>query len=200
MKYLILIICFFSTQLFAQDYKASLEKHRDHYKKEFLTDENSPLKKDDLSFLQFYAANASYIIKTNFVKVADSIGFDMQTHSGKTKKYFVYGYVTFKLKQQDCKLYVYQSEQLKTQKGLEDYLFIPFTDETNSITTFGGGRYLDFKEKDIFSNHLLIDFNKCYNPYCAYKGGYTCPIPPKENDLKMTIEAGEKMFAKAIEE
>lgn len=196
MKFLLLICCLISSTLFAQDYKSEIEKHRAKYKKEFLTDENSPLSKNELKYLQFYPANSSYIIKTDFTKVNDTVGFDMHTHSGKIKKYFVYGFVTFKLKQQDCKLYIYQSEQLKTTKGLEDYLFIPFTDETNSVTTFGGGRYLDFKEKDIFSNHLLIDFNKCYNPYCAYKGGYNCPIPPKENDLKMTIEAGEKSFGK----
>ena len=200
MKYLILICCFITSTLFGQDYKSEIEKHRTNYKKEFLTDENSPLKKEDLQFLRFFAPTSSYIIKTDFTKVNDSIGFDMLTHSGKIKKYFVYGFVAFKLKQQDCKLFIYQSEQLKTTKGLEDYLFIPFTDETNSITTFGGGRYLDFKETAIFSNHLLIDFNKCYNPYCAYKGGYNCPIPPKENDLKMAIEAGEKSFGKEIEE
>jgi uncharacterized protein (DUF1684 family) len=198
MKYLILILCCATQTLYAQNFTTEIEKHRAHYKKEFLTDENSPLKKEDLKFLQFYAANSSYIVKTNFTKISDTIGFDMLTHSGKIKKYYVFGSVTFTLKQQACRLFIYQSAQLKTTKGLEDYLFIPFTDETNSVSTFGGGRYLDFKEKDIFNNHLLIDFNKCYNPYCAYKGGYNCPIPPKENDLKMTIEAGEKTFGKAI--
>ena len=200
MKYLILIICFATHSLFAQNFTKEIAKHRALYKKEFLTDENSPLKKEDLKFLEFYAANPSYIVKTYFTKTIDSTGFDMLTHSGKIKKYYVFGFVTFTLKKQACKLFIYQSAQLKTTKGLEDYLFIPFTDETNSTATFGGGRYLDFKEKDIVNNQLLIDFNKCYNPYCAYKGGYNCPIPPKENDLKITIEAGEKLFLKAVQE
>lgn len=198
MKYLIVLLCCATQTLFAQNFTAEIEKHRTHYKKEFLTEKNSPLKKEDLKFLQFYTANSSYIVKTNFTKISDTIGFDMLTHSGKIKKYYVYGSVTFTLKKQTCTLFIYQSAQLKTTKGLEDYLFIPFTDETNSVSTFGGGRYLDFTEKDIVNNHLLIDFNKCYNPYCAYKGGYNCPIPPKENDLQMTIEAGEKTFGKAI--
>ncbi len=200
MKYLILIICFATHSLFAQNFTKEIAKHRALYKNEFLTDKNSPLKKEDLKFLQFYAANPSYKVKTYFTKTIDSTGFDMLTHSGKIKKYYVFGFVTFTLKKQVFKLFIYQSEQLKTTKGLEDYLFIPFTDETNSTATFGGGRYLDFKEKDIVNNQLLIDFNKCYNPYCAYKGGYNCPIPPKENDLKITIEAGEKLFLKAVQE
>jgi uncharacterized protein (DUF1684 family) len=200
MKYLILIICFATHSLFAQNFTKEIAKHRALYKNEFLTDKNSPLKKEDLKFLQFYAANPSYKVKTYFTKTIDTTGFDMLTHSGKIKKYYVFGFVTFTLKKQVFKLFIYQSEQLKTTKGLEDYLFIPFTDETNSTATFGGGRYLDFKEKDIVNNQLLIDFNKCYNPYCAYKGGYNCPIPPKENDLKITIEAGEKLFLKTVQE
>jgi hypothetical protein len=200
MKHLLLILCCAANNILAQNYSAEIVKHRRHYKKEFLTDENSPLKKRDLKFLQFYPANPSYKVKTNFTKTIDTTGFDMLTHSGKIKKYYVFGFVTFTLKKQACKLFIYQSAQLKTTKGLEDYLFIPFTDETNSKTTFGGGRYLDFKEKDIVNNQLVIDFNKCYNPYCAYKGGYNCPIPPKENDLNIPIEVGEKTFGKAIEE
>jgi uncharacterized protein len=41
-----------------------------------------------------------------------------------------------------------------------------------------------------------IDFNKAYNPYCAYSNGFNCPIPPKENYLPVAITAGEKTFAK----
>ena len=74
----------------------------------------------------------------------------------------------------------------------KNYLFLPFTDETNYNQTFGGGRYLDFEITDIVGNKLILDFNKCYNPYCAYAGGFNCPIPPKENDLKVKIKAGEK--------
>ncbi len=177
-------------------YESSLLKHREEYKKEFLSDKNSPLTKEDTAFLRFYPISSAYLIQTEFVKVTDEKGFDMQTHNGVIKKYFVYGYVSFTLSKEKCKLYIYQSEKLKAQQGMEDYLFIPFTDNTNYAETFGGGRYLDFRIKDIQNNRLLIDFNKCYNPYCAYKEGYACPIPPKENDLKIRIEAGEKLFGK----
>ena len=78
----------------------------------------------------------------------------------------------------------------------KDYLFIPFTDKTSGIETYGGGRYIDLVLSDIVNKTCTIDFNKAYNPYCAYTAGYNCPIPPKENDLPVAIKAGELNFAK----
>ena len=53
-----------------------------------------------------------------------------------------------------------------TKKGFEDYLFLPFLDDTNGDTTYGGGRYIDLRIPE--GNTIEIDFNKAYNPYCAY--------------------------------
>jgi uncharacterized protein (DUF1684 family) len=51
--------------------------------------------------------------------------------------------------------------------------------------------------EDIVNNKVVIDFNKVYNPYCAYVSGiYNCPIPPKENNLTIAIKAGEKANGK----
>ncbi len=47
-------------------------------------------------------------------------------------------------------------------------------------------------------NTTLLDFNKAYNPYCAYAAGYNCPIPPGENDLPVAILAGEKNYGKKV--
>lgn len=97
-------------------------------------------------------------------------------------------------------LHVYQSIALMTKPGFEDHLFIPFTDETNVGETYGGGRYIDLKMGDIQNGMVVLDFNKCYNPYCAYKEGYACPIPPRENSLPIAIPAGEKRFGKEPQE
>ena len=53
------------------------------------------------------------------------------------------------------------------------------------------------KMGDILNNMLVIDFNKAYNPYCAYATGYNCPIPPRENNLPIAINAGEMNFGKS---
>jgi uncharacterized protein (DUF1684 family) len=196
----LLLLFFIRIDSQAQSYEMQLLEHRKTYKAEFLKDENSPLTKKDLKYLQFYEIDSNYAVQAFFEKMIDTVGFDMQTHNGVLKKYFVYGKARFQLKQKECTLFIYQSQKLMTKAGFEDYLFIPFTDLTNYTETFGGGRYLDFRLKDIVNNTLIIDFNKCYNPYCVYKEGYSCPIPPKENALDLEIRAGEKNFSKNIQE
>ena len=62
--------------------------------------------------------------------------------------------------------------------------------------SYGGGRYLDLRMKEIEGDKIYLDFNKAYNPFCAFSAGYSCPIPPKENHLKVAIEAGEKNFVR----
>jgi len=84
-----------------------------------------------------------------------------------------------------------------TTKEYKDHLFIPFTDATSGEETYESGRYIDLEIKDITNENVLIDFNKAYNPYCAYVSGkYNCPIPPNENRLIVAIRAGEKSFGK----
>jgi hypothetical protein len=78
-----------------------------------------------------------------------------------------------------------------------DYLFLPFKDATSGQETYGGGRYLDLRTGDIQNGQVMLDFNRSYNPYCAFKEGYPCPIPPKNNVLSVSIEAGEKAYSKA---
>ncbi|HNJ28593.1 MAG TPA: DUF1684 domain-containing protein, partial [Ferruginibacter sp.] len=78
-----------------------------------------------------------------------------------------------------------------------DYLFVPFTDLTTGDESYGSGRYIEFYIQDIQGDGTLqLDFNKAYNPYCAYASGFKCPIPPRENALNVAIKAGEKNFAK----
>ena len=71
--------------------------------------------------------------------------------------------------------------------------WVIFNDRTNSNGTYGAGRYLYLDE--ITENHRVIaDFNKAYNPPCAFTEYATCPIPPQENRLDLAVTAGEKDF------
>lgn len=72
----------------------------------------------------------------------------------------------------------------------EQRLFLPFRDRSSGDKTYGGGRYIDLDVPT--GESLIIDFNKSYNLYCAYTDGYSCPIPPEGNTLKIAIEAGIK--------
>ena len=72
-------------------------------------------------------------------------------------------------------------------------LFIVFADETSGKTTYGAGRFIDIPKPDALGN-TEIDFNKAYNPPCAFTTFATCPLPPAQNRLKVAIPAGEKNY------
>lgn len=81
------------------------------------------------------------------------------------------------------------------EKGETDY-FIMIADETTGRETYGAGRYLYVSPPDA-SGKVVIDFNKAYNPPCAFTAYATCPLPPRQNHLPFRIEAGEKKYAGA---
>jgi uncharacterized protein (DUF1684 family) len=72
-------------------------------------------------------------------------------------------------------------------------LFIAFADLTTGATTYGSGRFIDVEKPDA-TGYTYIDFNKAYNPPCAFTAFATCPLPPKQNRLSLAILAGEKKY------
>jgi uncharacterized protein (DUF1684 family) len=99
------------------------------------------------------------------------------------------------LKGKEYKLTVYQYMKLLNDEKYAKYLFLPFADLTNGKQTYIGGRFIDLEIPD--NDDLVIDFNKAYNPLCAYGNPkYSCPIPPVENQLKVKIKAGVKTYKK----
>jgi len=80
------------------------------------------------------------------------------------------------------------------EDGSTDY-FIIFRDGTSKDTTYPAGRYLyAAPPKD---GKMVVDFNKAYNPPCAFTDFATCPLPPLQNRLPVRVEAGEKKYAGA---
>lgn len=195
-KLLLGFVFLLPTLVFAQDFKAEIEKHREEYKAEFLKSSNSPLKQEDFEYLRFYEPNEKFKVECKFVATKTGKPFELPTSAGKTKTYVKFGELRFEIDGQKHKLAVYQSLGLKAMPQYRDYLFIPFKDLTNGKESYGGGRYLDLRMNQIEGDKIYLDFNKAYNPYCAFSEGYSCPIPPKANHLKVAIEAGEKNFAK----
>jgi uncharacterized protein (DUF1684 family) len=194
--HLVSIFILISSMVSAQDFVQEINDYRSTYKKEFLASRDAPVKPEDIRFLDFYQPDQSFRVNATVVKT-DLKPFLMMTHSGKTKEYKEYGVATFKISNKPFKLHIYRSlDLIKQDAKYNDYLFIPFKDATNGVETYGGGRYLEFNMEDIKDGVLVIDFNKAYNPYCAYSEGYSCPIPPEENHLDTEIAAGEKNFQK----
>lgn len=101
-----------------------------------------------------------------------------------TNKTKSYGYVTFILKGQKHKLLALGSP--------DKPLFLIFTDNTSGKETYGACRYLSSEGPVREDGMVTLDFNKAYNPPCAFTNYATCPLPPKGNDLNIAITAGEK--------
>lgn len=152
----------------------------------------------DKKYFRFFPVNSSYRLPAKFEKLNDTAGFAMKTSGGIMKQYYKYGRASFQLNNTAHSLFIYQSKELLKNEQYKDYLFIPFTDLSSGDESYGGGRYLDFLISDFQNGAFVIDFNKAYNPYCAYATGFHCPIPPRENFLPANIPAGEKVFGKSI--
>ena len=194
MKHIVLICFLLPITVLGQQYDDSILAYRSYYKQEFIAEEHSPLKGNDTANLRFYKPDKRYRVQAQLTITPDSPAFDMPTHSGKTKKFRQYGIARFTMHDTTITLCVYQNLKLLEEEKYKNHLFIPFTDATGYIETYAGGRYIDLETTDIKNNNLVIDFNKCYNPYCAYAEGYNCPIPPVENRIPIAIKAGEKMY------
>ena len=195
----LLTIPFISFAQSKRAFKKEIKKHRKHYKQEFAEDARSPFykKEKEMKHMKFYKPNRQYRLKGTFTLTPNAKPFDMATYSGITKPYIKYGIATVMLEGKPLQVNVYQSLRLKEMDEYKDYLFIPFKDHTNGESTYGGGRYIDISMGDIKNGMVEIDFNKCYNPWCAFSDGYNCPVPPIENHFDLEILAGEKNFAKA---
>lgn len=180
-----------STSFSQKTYNDSLKVYQHQYKADLVS-----VIKSDTAFVKFFDINPDYRVIASVEKLQGENFFSMPT-SGKSKDAVKYALITFTLNGKEYKLYAYRLAMLMTNPKYKDDLFIPFTDLTSGNETYGGGRYMDFTIADIDKDgKLKIDFNRAYNPYCAFATGYNCPIPPKENDLQVKINAGEMNFGK----
>ena len=196
MRYLTLLLLFTSLSCIAQSHKAQIDAFRDKYKSDFLTEKNSPLKKEDLQYLRFYEADSTYRVNAKVDLINNAASFMMPMFMGSAREYVPYASLKFTLNGTPHTLTVYRSTALMAIAEYKDYLFLPFTDLTNGSDTYGGGRYIDIREGEIKAGMLALDFNKAYNPYCAFSPLYSCPKPPAENELTLAVNAGEKVFGK----
>lgn len=151
----------------------------------------SPLNKEDLTDfrgLEFYPINKKYKVEAIFKRTKNTIPFKMKTTTDRAPIYEKYGEVSFEIDGKKIKLNIYQSHRLRNTKKYKDYLSLPFTDLSSGKTSYGGGRYVDLTIPK--GNTIIIDFNKAYNPYCAYNHKYSCVVPPAENHIELEIKAG----------
>lgn len=179
----------------AQCSEEKAKSFQNQLNKEYADAKESPLKKSDLEHftaLDFYEVTMDFCVEAKLVKTPNEKPFKMKTSGDRKPLYVKYGELLFSLSGKECKLNVYRNIELSKQEKFKNHLFLPFTDLTSGVQSYGGGRYIDLEATD--KEIITIDFNQAYNPYCAYNEGYSCPIPPKENDLLVEVKAGVKKF------
>ena len=169
---------------------ADFRKAKDHY---FGQDPHFPLTPEQqgrFSGLAYYPENSElqFALAIDELPDQEKETIEMATSTGDSQPYIRWGTISFLVSGQTAALTVYRGED-----GEE--FFLPFGDMSSGETSYSEGRYVDL----VPGNHarFLVDFNYAYNPYCAYNPNWSCPIPPVENRLTVTIAAGEKSFTYA---
>lgn len=155
--------------------------------------EHSPLLEEDLASFtghEYFPIDTNWMVTAKVIRTPDAKPFEMATTTDRRPVYRQFAWLEFEAEDTVVRLAIYQSIRLLNRPGYEDYLFLPFGDATNGGSSYGGGRYLDLRIPE--GDEIYIDFNQCYNPYCAYGGPYSCPKIPEENLLMIPIRAGVK--------
>jgi hypothetical protein len=154
---------------------------------------HSPFNRDTtVSFhpLRYFKPNPDFVFKSNLYTYDKPDTVKIGGTKGESRTVIDIGYVKLN---KDDKVYKVNIYEGFSRTG-EPYYSIWFTDKTTGKETYGVGRYLDFELNPDPNFVYTIDFNKAYNPYCAYSYLYSCPIPREEDYIDMSIEAGEKNF------
>jgi uncharacterized protein len=150
-----------------------------------LKDKESP-KLKDFAGLKWYPVDKTLRISAAFIPFAEPNEILVPNVLGGTFRYKSPGLLKFKLHGKEYSL------QPVEDGDDPDKLFIIFRDQTSRTETYGAGRFL-YAEKAVNGN-VILDFNKIENPPCAYTEFATCPLPPPQNRLQVSIKAGEKRF------
>ena len=156
---------------------------------------DSPLEhhqRHTFSGLNYYPIDFAYRVRATMNRDAQPHTIKIQTTTGDWREYNHYGALAFELNGQALKLNVYQPVGDKAHSASKE-LFVPFRDRTAPMETYGAGRYLDLRALEEGQDYLL-DFNRAYNPWCAYSPNYSCTVPPPANHLPVEIRAGEKLY------
>ncbi len=195
-----LVLCWFLISCNAQE-KRALQGESEfqlEMNATFKDASTSPLTKKGLkSFkgLDFFPINNKYKVKATLKRTPDAPEFKFPTTTSRVAVYKKYGEILFTIDNKKLKLDIYKAKEANPL--YKNHLFLPFLDTTNGKTSYAGGRFIDVLTTDEQPDgSILIDFNKAYNPYCAYSDRYSCPITPRNNFLDLAIEAGVMAYNK----
>ena len=143
-------------------------------------------KRDALLPLKYYPPDQKYAVPAELRLSENRQTVEMPTSTGTIRRMDLIGTLEFTLDGQRMSLGALVPSGTRQ---IED-LFVPFADLTTGKETYVAGRYLDIPPTG--SGFYTIDFNRAYNPTCAYNDAWECPYPPPSNRLKVAVRAGER--------
>lgn len=168
---------------------AQMEQFRARKDLQFKNSPDSPIKKEDrdrFEKLDYFPVDMNYQLPAKLIKVERPDTLLLLTTTGERQGMINIGKLEFKMQGYPVELTAFA--YLEAERS--QLLFIPFRDLTSGVSTYGGGRYLEVD----WTDNIVVDFNEAYNPYCVYNIDYSCPIPPRENMIRLEIRAGEKNY------
>jgi uncharacterized protein len=171
-------------------WRRELEEER-HMKDEFMARHpESPFVAGRVPFhdLRYFPPDERYRVQATLVRAAVPEEAYLRTNRDGQAVMRYLGVLWFQIDGKKLSLGVYHAGE-----GVGTSVFVPFRDRTSGDESYGPGRYvtLELNEADEYE----VDFNRAFNPYCAYTDDYECGFPPAENDLQVPIRAGEKAWA-----
>jgi len=170
-----------------------IQEEREHKNVFFSSSYNSPIPLAQRRFfkeLDYYPPNPDYRFVIELHEHDKKKMLKIEDTKGNEREFFRWGEFRFKIENKECSLQAYKGDPQ------EDRLFVPFRDKTSGNETYGAGRYidLDYEEHYTTEGKWILDFNKAYNPWCAYSENYACPYIDPENWLDVPVRAGEKNY------
>jgi uncharacterized protein (DUF1684 family) len=175
------------------NWKKTLEEERELKDGFFKAHPQSPIPLEErmrFKRLEYYPPDPNYRFELELHEHDEKKSIKIAYTMGEMKEFTRWGEFRFKIGDQEQVLQAYKSS------SEEELLSIFFRDATSGKETYGAGRYLDLEPERncTIDGKWILDFNKAYNPWCAYSEAYTCPFVPPENWLKVPIRAGEKLY------
>jgi uncharacterized protein len=166
---------------------AGYRHRRDHF---FAAHHHSPLSDEQrarFAGLDYFPEREDLALSLELDASGPGIGDEvhLETTDGQVKHFTRAGRVRFAVDGEEVALSVLRD-------AVQGGLFIPFKDASAGSETYELGRYLEPQLRP--DGTIEVDFNYAYNPFCAYGAGWSCPIPPAENELAVAIPAGERAF------
>ncbi|HXQ79335.1 MAG: DUF1684 domain-containing protein [Thermoplasmata archaeon] len=173
-----------------REWHRELETERAMKNEFMIRDPESPFVVGRVPFheLRYFPPDPKFVIRATLKRRPTPEEVYLRTNRDNQAVMRYIGDLEFSIGRQPLHLCLYHAGE-----GVGTSVFVPFRDLTSGDESYGPGRYLtlELNEADVYE----VDFNRAFNPYCAYTDDFECAFPPSENDLAVEIPVGEKAWA-----